>query len=318
MKFLKLFVAILVASFAVLGPVRAQEQATTIVVPFAAGGGTDVYVRMIADEMTQHGMPVIVANKPGASGIVAASYVARARPDGRTVLVSFLGILANNTVLFNKLPYDPEKDFESVTQIAVQPTILVGRADLPYHDIREMVAYAKANPGKINRGSPGASVLSNLGPIYFEKQAGISTTYIPFNGDSQAITALLGGSIDIYGTSITSTLSLIRSGKLRLLGVKDAARLPQVPEAPTFKESGFDIEASLRYYLSVPAGTPKTVVETLNRAVNAAIADPALIAKARALGMEPKGGTPQEMDHLIKADADRWLPVLRSLNLPKT
>jgi tripartite-type tricarboxylate transporter receptor subunit TctC len=299
-----------------LGSAHAQT-ATKIVVPFAAGGGTDQYVRILAAELTKRGTQIIVENKPGASGIVAADYVARSRPDGLTVLVSSLGTLANNTVLYEKLPYDPNKDFAPVTQIAYQPAIIVGRADLPYQNIKEMVAYAKANPGKINRGSPGAAILTNLAPMSFEKTVGISTTHIPFNGDAPAVQALLGGQIDIHGTSVTGSLPHIRSGKLRVLGVMDSRRLPQVPEAPTFKEMGYDLEATLWYSLSVPSATPKDAIDRLNKAVNQVIADPEFVTKARAIGMEPRGGTPEELAKFVRAEHDRWVPLLQSLNLPK-
>jgi tripartite-type tricarboxylate transporter receptor subunit TctC len=312
----KVIAGMLLGLVAALGSAQAQ-QATKIVVPFAAGGGTDVYVRILAAELSKRGMQVIVENKPGASGIIAADYVARSRPDGLTVLVSSLGTLASNTVLYEKLPYDPIKDFASVTQIAYQPSIIVGRADLPYKNIKEMVAYAKANPGKINRGSPGAAILTNLAPMSFEKAVGISTTHIPFNGDAPALQALLGGQIDIHGTSITGSLPYVRAGKLRVLGVMDSRRLPQVPEAPTFKEMGYDLDALLWYSLSVPAGTPKDAIERLNKAVNQVIADPEFVAKARAIGMEPHGGTPEEMAKFIRTEAERWLPLLQSLNLPK-
>jgi tripartite-type tricarboxylate transporter receptor subunit TctC len=301
---------------AALGSAQAQ-QPTRIVVPFAAGGGTDVYVRILSAELTKRGMQVIVDNKPGASGIIAADYVARSKPDGLTVLLSSLGTLANNTVLYDKLPYDPVKDFAPVTQVAYQPAIIVGRADLPYKNIKEMVEYAKANPGKINRGSPGAAILTNLAPMNFEKSVGITTTHIPFNGDSPALQALLGGQIDIHGTSITGSLPYVRSGKLRVLGVMDSRRLPQVPEAPTFKELGYDVEATLWYSLSVPAGTPREAIDRLNKAVNQVIADPEFVAKARAIGMEPRGGTPEEMAKFVRTEHDRWVPLLQSLNLPK-
>ena len=301
---------------AALGSAQAQ-QATRIVVPFNAGGGTDQYVRLLAAELTKRGMQTIVENRPGASGIVAADYVARSHPDGLTVLVSSLGTLANNTVLYDKLPYDPQKDFAPVSQIAYQPAIIVGRTDLPYKNIKEMVEYAKKNPGKINRGSPGAAILTNLAPMSFEKSLGISTTHIPFSGDSPAVQALLGGNIDIHGTSITGSLPHIRSGRLRVLGVMDSKRMPQVPEALTFKEQGFDLEATLWYSLSVPAATPKDVIQRLNRAVNDVIADPQFVEKAQAIGMEPRGGTPEQLAKFIQVEADRWLPVLQSLNLPK-
>jgi len=308
--------AFLVASTA-FGPAVAQQGVTKIVVPFNAGGGTDTYVRMLSEEMTKRGTRVIVENKPGASGTIAASYVAKAPPDGQTLLMTFVAILGTNTVLFEKLPYDPQKDFKSVTQIAYQPTIIVGRTELPYKNMKEMVAYAKANPGMINRGSPGAAILSNLAPVAFEKSLGISTNHIPFGGDAQAIQAMLSNSIDIYGTSITSALPHIKSGKFRVLGVMDSQRLSQVPDAPTFKEQGYDFNAPLRYYLSVPGGTPKDVIDKLAKAINQVIADPAFVERARAVGMEPRGGGPEAMDKLLHEEIERWIPVVKSLNIPK-
>ncbi|MDM0042900.1 tripartite tricarboxylate transporter substrate binding protein [Variovorax dokdonensis] len=316
MKYLKPL-AVLATGVCIFGSALAQ-QVTRIVVPFAAGGGTDQYCRILAQELSaKHGMNVIVENKPGASGIVAADYVARSKPDGQTVLVSSLGTLANNSVLYDKLPYDPAKDFAPVSQIAYQPAIIVGRTDLPYKNIKEMVEYAKKNPGKINRGSPGAAILTNLAPMAFEQKQGFSTTHIPFNGDSPAVQALLGGQIDIHGTSITGSLPYIKAGKLRVLGVMDTKRLPQVPDAPTFAEQGYDMEATLWYSLSMPAGTPRDAIDRLNKAVNQVVADPEFITRARAIGMEPRGGTPEELTAFVKREADRWLPVLQSLNLPK-
>jgi tripartite-type tricarboxylate transporter receptor subunit TctC len=309
--------ALVVASMAV-GPAVAQQQPIKIVVPFAAGGGTDTYFRMLGDELTKRGTRFIVENKPGGSAIVAADYVAKSKPDGQTLVFSFVGMLGTNLIMFDKLPYDPQKDFTSVTQVAYQPTIIVGRTELPYKNIKEMVEYAKANPGKINRGSPGAAILSNLAPVAFEKTIGISTNHIPFNGDAQAIQAMLSNSIDIYGTSITSSLPHIKSGKFRVLGVMDSKRLPQAPDAPTFAEQGYKFEAPLRYYLSAPAGTPKDVVAKLNKAINEVLVDPAFIERARAIGMEPQGGTPAEMDERLNAEIARWNPVVKSMNLPKS
>lgn len=314
---MNLFRSTLGALAALLLASAAAQAQTRIVVPFPAGGGTDQYVRLLAAELGKRGTQVIVENKPGASGILAADFVARSRPDGQTILLSSLSILGSNTVLFDKLPYDPKKDFAPVMQIAYQPSIIVGRMDLPYKNIKEMVEYAKANPGKINRGSPGSAILTNLAPMLFEKTYGISTTHIPFSGDAPGLQALLGGNTDIHGTSITGPLQHIKAGKLRVLGVMDSQRLPQVPEAPTFKEQGFDIEALLWYSLSVPSATPKDVIGRLNQAVNQVIADPEFVAKARAIGMEPRGGTPEDLANFIRAESERWLPILQSLNLPK-
>ena len=316
MRFRNYLGGLLLGLAAATGAVQAQ-QITRIVVPFAAGGGTDQYARLLAAELTQRGTQVIVENKPGASGIVAADFVARSRPDGQTLLMSSLSTLATNTVMYDKLPYDPVKSFAPVTQIAYQPTIVVGRTDLPYKNIKEMVAYAKTNPGKINRGSPGASILTNLAPMAFESMAGISTTHIPFNGDTPGLQALLGSQIDIQGTSITGPLQHIRAGKMRVLGVMDDKRLPQLPEAPTFKEQGYDIEALLWYGLSAPAATPKDAIDRLNRTVNEVLADPEFVRRAQAIGMEPRGGTPEAFAKYVKAETERWIPLLQRLNLPK-
>lgn len=305
----------------VLGTVMAAaanaQDVTRMVVPFPAGGGTDQLVRLLASELTKRGTQVIVENRPGAGGIIAADHVARSRADGKTIMMTSLSTLVSNTVVFEKLPYDPQKDLASVTMIAYQPSILVARPDAPFKNIREMVAYAKANPGKINRGSPGASIITNLAPISFEQKAGISTTHIPFAGDAPGLQALLGGQTDIHGTTITGPLQHIRAGKMIVLGVMDSKRLPQVPEAMTFKEQGYDLEAPSWYALSVPAATPKPIINGLNKAINQVIDDPEFVAKARAIGMEPKGGTPEDLDRYIQAEASRWIPVLRSLNLPK-
>ncbi|MGE4242986.1 Bug family tripartite tricarboxylate transporter substrate binding protein [Ramlibacter sp.] len=311
------FASALLASFGLAAvPAFAQQNVVRLVVPFPAGGGTDQYVRLIAADLSKKGMQAIVENKPGASGIIAADYVARAKPDGTTFLMTSLGVLASNTVMYDKLPYNP-RDFVPVTQIAYQPSIIVGRMDLPYKNIKEMVEYAKANPGKINRGSPGASILTNLAPMAFEKMAGITTTHIPFAGDAPGLQALLGGNTDIHGTSITGSLQHVKAGKLRVLGVMDAKRMPQVPEAPTFKEQGFDIEALLWYGLSAPAGTPRATVDRMNKAVNEVIADPDFVARARAMGMEPRGGSADDYGRFTKVEFDRWVPLLQSLNLPK-
>lgn len=312
-----LITRVLLATAVACGSASAQP-VTKFVVPFAAGGGTDVYVRMLAAEVAKAGLPVIVENKPGASGNIAADYVAKARPDGLTVFVGTNSTMANNTVLFDKLPYDPLKDFVPVTHIGYQPMIIVARTDLPYSTLKEMVAYAKANPGKINRGSPGAGIISNLAPLMFERQAGIRTTHVPFNGDAPGLQALLSGSIDIHGTSITASLPHVQSGKLRVLGVMDNKRLPQVPNAPTFKEAGYEVEAYAWYTLVAPAGTPREPIDRLNKAVNQVLAREDFIAKARAAGMEPRGGSPEELGKFIRQEYDRWVPLLRTLELTKS
>ena len=299
-----------------LGMARAQTP-LRIVVPFTPGGGADQYVRQLAATLGQHGLTAVVDNKPGASGILAADAVAHARPDGQTVLISSLAIMAINTVVFDRLPYNPAKDLTSVSHIGYQPALIVGRSDLPYKNVKEMVDYARANPGKINRGSTGANTMANLAQVKFEQTAGISTTHVPFNGDTPALQALIGGSIDIHITSITAILGHVKSGKLRVLGVMDTRRLPQVPDAPTFKEMGYDMQASLWYTMAAPAATPKATVDRINQAVNQVMADPEFIAKAATMGMEPRSGSVDDVRNFVAKESDYWIPVFRSLNLPK-
>lgn len=312
-----LIARVLLATTIACGSASAQ-QVTKFVAPYAAGGGTDGYVRLLAAELTKGGLPVIVENKPGASGVIAADQVARSRPDGLTVFAATNGALVTNLALFDKLPYDPVKDFVPVSQIGAQPIIVVGRANLPYSTLDELVAYAKANPGKINRGSPGAGSLSTIAPQMFERVAGIRTTNVPYNGDAPAIQALLAGDIDIYGTTITGPLAHVLTGKLKVLGVFGNRRLPQVPNAPTFKESGYEVEAYGWFALVAPAGTPREAIDRLNKAVNQVLAKEDFIAKAHAMGMEPRGGSPEDLGRHLRAEQDRWVPLLKSLNLPKS
>ncbi|MFM1855249.1 MAG: hypothetical protein RLZ83_558 [Pseudomonadota bacterium] len=299
-------------------PALAQTaQPLSIVVPFAPGGGADQYVRQMATAMGKYGLSAIVVNKPGGSGVIAATHVAKARPDGQTVLISSLTLLAINTLVFDKLPYDPAKDFVNLSLIGYQPALVVGRADLPYRNIKEMIEYARSRPGAINRGSTGPNTLANLALLRFEKAAGIQTTHVPFNGDPPALQALLGGNIDTLGTAITGVMAHVKSGKLRVLGVMDSQRLSQLPEVPTFKEMGHDAEALLWYALSAPSGTPRPLIDRLNQVVNQVMSDPEFIGQARAMGMEPRGGSLEDTSRFIARESEVWLPIYRSLNLPK-
>jgi tripartite-type tricarboxylate transporter receptor subunit TctC len=309
-------IATLVLGLCAAGAAMAQ-QVTRIVVPFPAGGGTDQYVRLLAADLTKRGMQVIVENKPGASGIVAADHVARSRADGSTVLMSSLGILANNTVIYDKLPTTRSRTSRPSRRSPTSRPSWWAAWTCPTRTSRKWWPMPRPTPARSTAAHPGASILTNLAPMAFEKQAGISTTHIPFSGDAPGLQALLGSQIDIHGTSITGPLQHVKAGKMRVLGVMDSQRLAQVPDAPTFKEQGYDIEALLWYSLSVPAATPKDVIDRLNRAVNQVIADPDFVARARAIGMEPRGGTSEDLAKFIRVEFDRWVPLLQSLNLPK-
>ncbi|WP_156909609.1 Bug family tripartite tricarboxylate transporter substrate binding protein [Ottowia thiooxydans] len=294
-------------------PSSLSAQPIKIVVAFAPGGGTDLYARLISNELAKRGTSIVVENKPGGSGVIAASTVARAKPDGHTLLFSSLGLLVSNTVLVDKLPYDPQKELRGVTHIGSQPTIIVARSDAPFKDIRGLVAYAKEHPEKVNRGSPGAAIITNLAPVAFESKYGFKTTHVPFNGDTPGLTALLGGQIDIVGTGPSGPMPYIREGRMKLLGVMGDKRLSQFPEVETFKEQGYEFDGSIWYGLSAPAGTPNEIVKELNKIFNDVLNDPAFRTRAAEMGIEAKGGTPAEYDAYVRSEADRWVPQLRKI-----
>ena len=205
-----LITRLLLATVMVCGSAGAQP-VTKFIVPFASGGSTDFYVRLLASEVSEAGVPVIVENKVSGSATVAGGYVTKARPDVLTLFVGGNSSMVNNTVLFDKLPNDPLKDFAPVSRIGNQPLLIVGRTDLPYSNLKELVAYAKAKPRKINRGSQGAGSFGNLLQVLFERVAGTQMTHVPFNGDPPAIRALLIGSINMHGTTITGPLPHVQS-----------------------------------------------------------------------------------------------------------
>ncbi|WP_423456194.1 Bug family tripartite tricarboxylate transporter substrate binding protein [Ottowia sp. VDI28] len=306
------FFATAFAAFA-QSPSGPSAQPIKIVVAFAPGGGTDLYARLISNELAKKGTAVVVENKPGGSGVIAASTVARAKPDGHTLLFSSLGLLVSNTVLVDKLPYDPQKELRGVTHIGLQPTVIVARSDSPFKDIRSLVAYAKANPEKINRGSPGAAIITNLAPVAFEAKYGFKTTHVPFNGDTPGLTALMGGQIDILGSGPSGPMPYVRDGRLKLLGVMGDKRLPQFPDVETFKEQGYDFDGNIWYGLSAPAGTPTETINELNRVFNDVLSSPAFRARAAEMGIEAKGSTAAEYDAYVRSETDRWVPQLRKI-----
>ena len=296
----------------------ASADITRIVVPFNAGGATDNYVRAIADEMTKRGIQTIVDNKPGASGMIGADFVARAKPDGLTIFLGSNSTLANNVVLFKTMTYDPFKQFAALSHIGYQPSILMARADAPYKTLKEYVAYAKANPGKINRASVGAGNITNLAGVMLDKAAGITTTHVPYTGDPLVMQGLLGGSVDAYVGSITLALPQVQGGKIRVLGVFDDKRLEQLPDVPTVKESGWPLDAYAWYGLMVPTGTPRETIDKLNKTINEILQSKEFAAKASALGVVRRGGSPEDLTKYIKAEYDRWAPMITELGLAKT
>jgi tripartite-type tricarboxylate transporter receptor subunit TctC len=257
---------------------------------------------------------VIVEDKPGASGLIAAGAVAEAIPNGRTVLLGSNSTLVNNLAMMSTLPYDA-KSFVPVAFVGYQPQVILIRGDLPYKSLADLVADAKAHPGKLNRGSAGVGSITNLAAEVFLRKAGVDITHIPYPGDAPSITAMLAGTIDVHVTAISVALPYLDSGKIRVLAVMDNARLASIPDVPTLKESGYDLEVSSWFCLVAPAKTPKDVVERLNKAMTQALQRPETASKLRAVGIEPKVSTPEQLGEHIDAERVRWFPIIKELGL---
>jgi tripartite-type tricarboxylate transporter receptor subunit TctC len=276
-----------------------------------AGSSIDVLGRTIADKLKDHlGQPVIVENKPAAGGTVATAEVAKAAPDGYTMLLAFNGPLSI-TPLLSKVPYDVQKDLAPVIITSSQPNVLAVTAQLPAKSVQELVAYARAHPGKLNFASVGNGSSSHLNAELLKSMAGIDIVHIPFNGSPPAVTATIQNETQLIFAVMQPLQPQIQAGKLRALAVTSARRFPLLPDLPTISESGYPgFEALAWNGVLVPAGTPRPVVAQLNAEINAVLKDPDVVQKMHAAGFDLVGGTPEEFGVLIKSESDKWKPVI--------
>jgi tripartite-type tricarboxylate transporter receptor subunit TctC len=288
----------------------------TLVVPFAAGGPTDVVARTLAASMTKSlCQTVVVENKLGAGGNVAAAYVAKAPNDGYTFFIHHNG-MATSTALYRKLQYDATKDFEYVSQAVEVPMTLLARKDFPASNFQEMVAYVKANQGKINLATAGLGAVSQLCGMMFQRALGVQLTEVPFQGTAPAMNALLGGQVDVMCDQTTQTVPQIKAGNVKLYGVTTKQRVKVLPQAPTLHEQGLkDFEVVVWHGVYAPKGTPAAVVDSMNKAVRAALKDPDVVKRMDDLGAEivpDATNTPQALQAHLKSEIDRWGPVIRA------
>lgn len=299
-----------------LATVQAQDSYPTrpvrIIVPFAAGGVADLLPRAVGDKLTQQwGQPVIVENKTGASGNIGMAEGARAAPDGYTLVLAPAGNLTVNPTLFPNLPFDTERDFVAVTLLAQSPNVLVVHPSVPAKTFAELVAYAKANPGKLNFASPGDGSGAHLAGELLNLEAGIRTAHIPYKGIAPAVNDLLGGNVQMMFAGISTVLQHIKSGKLVALAIASPKRNPQLPEVPTVAESGlpgFDVTSW--YGVIARAGTPPAIVDKLQRDMAAALQMEDVKARLFALGLEPVGNTPAAFAALIQAERRKWSDIV--------
>ncbi|MDB5810178.1 MAG: Tripartite-type tricarboxylate transporter, receptor component TctC [Betaproteobacteria bacterium] len=292
-------------------------KAVRMVVPFAAGAGSnDIMARLIAQKLTDaFGQQVVVDNRPGASGIIGTDIVAKAQPDGYTVLMMSLTYTVLPS-LFSKLPYDPVKDLAPVTMVASAPLMLVVNPSVPVKSVPEFVAYAKANPGKLNFGSGGAGATPHLAGEMLKSMAGLQVTHIPYKGGAPALADLIGGQIQFMLENIPGTLPFVKSGKLRALAVTDTKRSPLLPELPTLDESGLKGYELVGWNgLFVPTGTSTAIINKLYNGVHGALALADVKERLAILGADGVGDTPQHFTTFIKADIAKWAQVVKTAGI---
>ncbi len=285
-----------------------------IVVPFGAGSTPDIVARLVADGLAKKypASTFLVENKPGASGNIATDFVAKAAPDGATLGISIGGPLAINTLLFPKLPYDPSKDIAAVTQLVTQPSALAVSPSLKVSTVGELVALLKASPGKYNFASVGNGSLSHLAMEAVALKAGATLVHVPYASSPQAITAVIRGDAQMACLPAIAVTPQAASGAVRILAVSTARRSPYLPDVPTLKEAGIDVEADAWNGLIAPGGTPKPIVDAINRDVVEVIKSKDVRDKLAAQLMESVGSTPEQFRALIDKEIARWAPVIQA------
>ena len=300
-------------------PAVAQEwpsKGVRIIVPFAAGATPDLVARLIADDLHQKlGQTFIVENRPGASGNIGTDAVAKAPPDGATIGVSIGGPLAINTLLFRKLPYDPNKDLALITMLATQPSVLAINGDLGVSGVPQLIDLIRRNPGKYNFGSIGTGSLSHLAMEAIAIKSGTQLVHVPYASSPQAVTALIRNEVQMACLPAISIVPQVTTGAVKILAVSTAERSALLPNTPTLKESGIDVEADAWMGLIGPAGLPAATVERIGRLVRDAITSPAIREKLAAQLMEPIPDTPAEFRARIDADLARWKPVIEAAHI---
>jgi tripartite-type tricarboxylate transporter receptor subunit TctC len=303
-------------------PTVAKAQAwpsryVTMIVPFPAGGPTDALARAVAAELSSKlGQQFVVENRGGAGGNIGGGAVAHASPDGYTILFGTPGPIAMNKLMYKKMAYDAEKDFAPVALIAKSPLIIVASPKTPFNTIKELAAYAKANPGKVNCGFPGNGTLGHITSLLLQKQLGINFTGVPYRGTAPLAVDVLGGQVDLGMDFMSTYVPLVKAGKLKALAVTSATRAANLPEAMTVQEAGFPgFEATAWYALVAPAGTPAAIIDKINAASNAFLAGDKGKQVLLTFGMQAAGGTPADMKSYIASELTKWAPIIKDANI---
>ena len=299
-------------------PAAAQERYPSkplrLVVPFAPGGSTDIFARLIAERLAAPlGQPVVVENRSGAAGNIGAEAVARAAPDGYTLLMATTGVMAINNAMYRNMTYDAAKDFEPVVFVASITNVLIVPPELPAASVAELIALAKREPGKLSFASSGAGSSTHMSAELFKSLSGTDILHIPYKGSGQALPDLMSGRVSMMFENMPGAVSHIKAGKVRALAVTGLRRSPAMPELPTIAESGVAGYESLSWSgIAVPAGTPRAVAERLNRDINAILASAEMRQKLAEQGADAIGGPPEAFAEHVRAEREKWSRLIRA------
>ena len=302
-----------------LGAAPAMAQASypskpiTMIVPFSAGGTTDILARVVGQALsTELGQSIIIDNRPGAGGNIGGQAAARAAGDGYTLFMGTVGTHAINEALYKKMPFDPVKDFAPLTRVANVPNLLVAHPSQPFKTVKEMMAYAKANPGKLNFGSSGSGSSIHLSGELFKSMTRLDMVHVPYKGSAPAITDLLGNQIAIMFDNMPSAIQHVRSGKLRPIAVTTAKRSPELPDVPTIAEAGVPgYEATSWFGMFAPAATPQPLLDKLNAALVKVLNQPDVKKKIAEQGGDVVAETPAQFAAFIKSETAKWGKVVK-------
>jgi tripartite-type tricarboxylate transporter receptor subunit TctC len=289
----------------------------TVIVPFVAGGPTDLLARLAAEGIRKGtGATVVIDNRPGAGGNIAAQATLAAPADGYTLMFGTGGTHALNGLIYARAGYDPIKDFVPVAAVATTPNLLLVSTKLPIENIAQLVAYAKANPGKLTYGSAGYGTSPHLAPEYFKSVAGVDIRHIPYKGTAPAISDLAGGQTSMVFDSIGTALPHVAGGLVRAIAVTSPKRSQLRPDIPTIQESGYPgFDVTVHYGLFAPAGTPQPIIDRLNKAVNDYLMTPEVIERFKVLGMESNVGPPKLLGDAMKSEHERWKKIIADANI---
>jgi tripartite-type tricarboxylate transporter receptor subunit TctC len=314
-------VVTLLASVGSTSPASAQsypDKAIRIIVPFSAGGAADILVRLLAQSLSERlGQPVIVDNKPGANGVIGTEVVAHARPDGYTLALGTVGTHAINAGLYEKLPYDPMKDFAPIAIVGTTPNVFVVHTSLPIHSVSEFIAYAKAHPDTVSYATPGIGSSQHLSTVVLENLTGVKLIHVPYKGSSPAVADLITGKVKMSITGFTTVMPYVKTGQLRAIGVTTRTRSSAIPDVPTIEEAGVPGYESVNWLgMFAPAGTPPAIVQKLNLAiVDSLNNDQAIKTRMGPDGFYFNRLTPDEVAVYVAAEGVKWKTIVNKIGL---